>query len=72
MTDIRTGGLAREALVAEIGVARLGGVAREALVSGGTVASNIRAAGMAREALLVSAAVVVPSGAQQYAVSIIS
>jgi len=71
MTDIRTGGLAREALVASDGEARLGGVAREALVSGGTVASNIRAGGMAREVLLVSSAVIVPSAARQYAVSII-
>lgn len=70
MTDIRTGGLAREALVDAVGEARLGGVAREALVSGGTVASNIRVGGVAREVLLQSTALT--SAAQQYAVSIIS
>lgn len=56
MTDIRTGGLAREALVASAGEARLGGAVREALVSGGTVPSNIRAGGLVREVLLRSSA----------------
>jgi len=69
MTDIRTGGLAREALVASAGEARVGGVVREALVSGGTVASNIRVAGVAREVLLRSTAL---TAARQYVVTIIS
>jgi hypothetical protein len=68
MTDIRTGGLVREALVASLGEARAGGVVREALISGGTVATNIRVAGMAREVLLQSTSLT----ARQHAVAVVT
>lgn len=34
MTDVRIGGLGREALVSDVGQVRIGGVVREALISG--------------------------------------
>ena len=43
MTDARLGGLGREALVSDVGVARLGGLVREALVSG--IGSTAKAGG---------------------------
>jgi hypothetical protein len=67
MTDIRTGGLVRETLVASLGEARAGGVVREALVSGTSTATHLRLAGLAREVLLPGG-----TGPQQYAVSVVT
>ena len=72
MTDIRAGGLARETLLAETGVLRGAALVRETLISGASTAAHMRVAGMAREALLEGTAIVPPSGARQYAVSVIS
>jgi|KBSMisStandDraft_5_1062788.scaffolds.fasta_scaffold04720_7 hypothetical protein len=68
MTDIRTGGLVREALYTTVGEGRIGGLVREALISGASTSTHLRLSGMARETLLrESTALVAP---RQYAVTV--
>jgi hypothetical protein len=55
MTDIRTGGVVREGLVADPGVLRLGGVVREALVSGTGLTGSAFAKSRAVAALTITA-----------------
>jgi hypothetical protein len=70
MTDVRIGGLGREALVSEVGEVRLGGLAREALHSGLGLYGRLesRSYGSA-EASISGAPVLTTVG--QYAVSVI-
>jgi hypothetical protein len=55
MTDIRTGGVAREALVSSPGDVRLGGVVREALVAGTGITGRAFAKSGAVAALTITA-----------------
>lgn len=72
MTDVVGRGIARETVGASDGVLNVRGLVREAVVLQSSPAIQVILSGLVRETVVVPATIVLPSAAQQYAVSVIS